>query len=66
MFGTKLDLKMSVFWDAVPCGLIETNRCFRGASCLHHQGDDRPTHGPTSQNTSSIYVHRRRENLQSH
>jgi hypothetical protein len=32
-------LKMAVFWDAALCSLIEINRHFRGAYCLHRQGD---------------------------
>jgi hypothetical protein len=27
-----------VFWDVAPCSLIDTDRRFRGAYCLHHQG----------------------------
>jgi hypothetical protein len=30
-------MKMAVFWDAVPCSLIETDRRFRHSYCLHHQ-----------------------------
>jgi hypothetical protein len=28
--------KMTVFWDAAPCSLVETDRCFEGTYCLHH------------------------------
>jgi hypothetical protein len=35
---------MSIFWDVAPCSLVEIDRCFRGAYCLHHQGDVGPTH----------------------
>jgi hypothetical protein len=31
--------KMTVFWHVVPCRLVEVCRRFRGACCLHHQGD---------------------------
>jgi hypothetical protein len=31
---------MTVFWHVVPCSLVEIDRRFRGAYCLHHQGDD--------------------------
>jgi hypothetical protein len=31
--------KMAVFWDIAPCRLAETDRRFRCAYCLHHQGD---------------------------
>jgi hypothetical protein len=33
-------MKFSVFWDAVPRSHVEVGRSFRGAYCLHHQGDD--------------------------
>jgi hypothetical protein len=32
-------MKMTVFWDVVPCSLLEIDRRFRGAYCLHHQDD---------------------------
>jgi hypothetical protein len=32
-------MKMTVFWDVAPCSLVEIYRRFRGAYCLHHQGD---------------------------
>jgi hypothetical protein len=32
------DLKMAAFWDVAPCNLVDTNRRFRGAYCLHHHG----------------------------
>jgi hypothetical protein len=31
---------MTVFWDAVPYSLVETDRHFKGAYSLHHQDDD--------------------------
>jgi hypothetical protein len=33
-------MKMAVFWDIALCGLVETDRRFRGPYCLHHQGID--------------------------
>jgi hypothetical protein len=30
--------KTKVFWDIIPWSL-EVDQCFRGAYCLHHQGD---------------------------
>jgi hypothetical protein len=33
-------MKMAVFWVVAPCSVIEACRRFRGASCLHHLGDD--------------------------
>jgi hypothetical protein len=35
-----LNLKMAVCWDTAPCSLIEIDQRFRGAYCLHHQGDE--------------------------
>jgi hypothetical protein len=31
---------MTVFLDVAPFSLVELDRCFRGAYCLHHQGDE--------------------------
>jgi hypothetical protein len=31
---------MAVFWDVATCGLVDRDRRFRGAYCLHHQGDN--------------------------
>jgi hypothetical protein len=36
---TEASMKMTVFWDDVPCSLVEVYRHFRGAYRLHHQGD---------------------------
>jgi hypothetical protein len=33
-------MKMAVFWVAAPCSLVEVYRRFKGAYCLHHQGDE--------------------------
>jgi uncharacterized membrane protein YesL len=35
---TAASMKMAVFWVVAPYNLVEVYRCFRGASCLHHQG----------------------------
>jgi hypothetical protein len=32
-------MKTTVFSDVAPCSLVGTDRCFRGAYCLHHQGE---------------------------
>jgi hypothetical protein len=29
-------MKMTVFWDTAPCGLIKIGRRFRGVYCLHY------------------------------
>jgi hypothetical protein len=36
---TGASMKMTVFWGVALCGLAETDQCFRGAYCQHHQGD---------------------------
>jgi hypothetical protein len=33
-------MKLSAFWDIVPCSLVGVNRRFIGTYSLHHQGDD--------------------------
>jgi hypothetical protein len=33
-------MRFKVFWDVAPCSRVEVDRCFRGAYCLRHQGDD--------------------------
>jgi hypothetical protein len=30
---------MAIFWDVAPCSFVETDRRFRGAYCIHYQGD---------------------------
>jgi hypothetical protein len=39
---TAASMKFRVFRDVAPCGYVEVDRSFRGAYCLHHQGDDPP------------------------
>jgi hypothetical protein len=36
--GLTFRMKMTAFWNKVPCSLVEADRPFRGAYCLHHQG----------------------------
>jgi hypothetical protein len=38
---TAASMKMAVLWVVAPCSLVGVHGCFRGAWCLHHQGDDR-------------------------
>jgi hypothetical protein len=38
-FLTAVSTKMAVFWVVAPCSLVEVYQRFRGACCLHHQGD---------------------------
>jgi hypothetical protein len=35
----KLSIKITAFWDVALCSLRVDQR-FRGAYCLHHQGDE--------------------------
>jgi hypothetical protein len=35
---TATSMNTTVFWDVAPCSLVEMDRRFRGAHCLHHQG----------------------------
>jgi hypothetical protein len=44
-------MKLRIFWDVLPCSLLNFDRCFRGTCCLHHQGDE--THHPDD---SSIII----------
>jgi hypothetical protein len=55
---TILPTKMAVFWVVVPCSLVEVYRRFRGACCLHHQGDETlPDYTePTTQKTAIFIV----------
>jgi hypothetical protein len=32
-------MKITVFWNTAPCGMVDTDRCFEDAYC-RHQGDD--------------------------
>jgi hypothetical protein len=33
-------MKKPIFWDVAPCSLIEIDRCFWRAYCLHNRGPD--------------------------
>jgi hypothetical protein len=33
-------LKITAIWDVALCSLVEVDHRFRGACCLHHQGDE--------------------------
>jgi hypothetical protein len=37
---TAASMKMAVFWVVAPCSLVEIYRRFRGACCIHIQGDE--------------------------
>jgi hypothetical protein len=32
-------MKTAVFWVVAPCSLVDIDQSFRGAYCLHHEGD---------------------------
>jgi hypothetical protein len=32
-------MKISVLWDVAPCCLVDIDRRFRGAYCLHYKGE---------------------------
>jgi hypothetical protein len=36
---TAASVKVAIFWDIAPSSLVEIDRRFRGAYCLHRQGD---------------------------
>jgi hypothetical protein len=33
-------LQFIVFWDVAPCSHVEVDRRFKGAYCVHYQGDE--------------------------
>jgi hypothetical protein len=50
---------MNVFWDVAPCSVVEIDRRFRGAYCLHYQGscpDDYPIQSSNISVGWSIYM----------
>jgi hypothetical protein len=46
-------MKMTVFWGVAPCSLVEVHRRFRGACCLHHEGDRNTAQQPRGQPSSN-------------
>jgi hypothetical protein len=42
---TVASVKMTAYWDITMRNLKEVDWCFRGAYCLHHQGDLMRLHG---------------------
>jgi hypothetical protein len=32
-------MKFTVFWDVLQCSQLDVDQRFKGAYCLHHQGD---------------------------
>jgi hypothetical protein len=37
---TAASMKVTVVWDVAPCSLVDIDLRFRGAYCLHHQGNE--------------------------
>jgi hypothetical protein len=37
---TVASMNVTTFWDVMTCRLVEIDRRFRGAYCLHHRPDD--------------------------
>jgi hypothetical protein len=37
--GNNINMKVAIVCVDAPCSLVEAYRRFRGACCLHHQGD---------------------------
>jgi hypothetical protein len=37
---TASSIKLRVIWNVAPCSHVEVDRHFRGAYCLHHQGNE--------------------------
>jgi hypothetical protein len=56
---------MAVFWDVAPCSMMEIDRRFRGAYCLHHLDDESYQTGRRNIPEDSHLHTRRRENLKS-
>jgi hypothetical protein len=43
---TTTSMKMVIFWDVAACSLVDIDRRFRGAYCLHHRPEDRRQASP--------------------
>jgi hypothetical protein len=37
-------MMMAAYWDVAPCIIVEADRRFRGAYCVHHRPDGSSTH----------------------
>jgi hypothetical protein len=51
-------MKAAVLWNAAPCSLLDTDRRFRRAYCLHRQGDLslKSEHGEPSHSRARFFV----------
>jgi hypothetical protein len=61
-------MKTTALWDVAPCSLVEIYRHFRGACCIHHQGDKSQNYQTTRRNITgdSHLLTRLRKNLKSY
>jgi hypothetical protein len=46
---------MIAFWVAVPCSLVEVERRFSSAYCLHHHGDENRRENLKSQTVMVLF-----------
>jgi hypothetical protein len=53
---------MAVFSVVAPCSLVEVYRYFRGAYCLHHEGDSNSKAVSISKTPENLYNTTRRNN----
>jgi hypothetical protein len=51
---TVASVKMTAFWDIAPCSLVDVDRRFRGAYCLHHQSNP---HRPLKRRSTPTRLH---------
>jgi hypothetical protein len=58
----KSSLNIRAFWNIASCNLVKVDRRFRGAYCLHHQGETARRCIPEG---FKVHTHRR-ENQKSH
>jgi hypothetical protein len=54
---TATSIMLAVFWEVAPCGLVDTDRCFRDACCLHHQGGEWTLKAPLKRRSVSTGLH---------
>jgi hypothetical protein len=54
-------LEMAVFWNFASCSLVDIERRFRGAYCLHQQGDLMMEAVNSSETSANVYQTTRRK-----
>jgi hypothetical protein len=55
---TAVSMKFRVFWDVAPCSHVEVDWHYRGAYCLHHQGNDSLKYWSTSTRLQDATSHK--------